>query len=108
MATAAAALLFPATTKAEEVAWGAEQFAPDLVWQPREQVARKAVSGAAQYPTRFITYLSRFLLNFDEASAQWWAWMFLPTFSAMQHPRLSTRPLEEQRWQRPTTARHHF
>ena len=56
------------------MAWGAQVFAPDLVWQPRTKIVGTQVAkGATPYPTYFITYLSRFLLNFDESSAQWWA-----------------------------------
>ena len=76
VATTAAAVLLPSASRAEgeEVAWGAQVFAPDLVWQPRTKIVGTQVAkGATPYPTYFITYLSRFLLNFDESSAQWWA-----------------------------------
>ena len=76
VATTAAAVLLPSASRAEgeEVAWGAQVLAPDLVWQPRTKiVGTKVAKGATPYPTPFITYLSRFLLNFDESSAQWWA-----------------------------------
>ena len=75
VATTAAAVLLPSASRAEgeEVAWGAQVLAPDLVWQPRTKiVGTKVAKGATPYPTPFITYLSRFLLNFDESSAQWW------------------------------------
>ena len=46
-----------------------------LVWTPKAEVGARFVdegySGYA-YPTRFVTYLARFLLNYDEGSAAWW------------------------------------
>jgi len=50
--------------------------ATKLVWTPRAEVVARFVdegySGYA-YPQRFVTYLARFLLNYDEGSAEWWA-----------------------------------
>ena len=46
-----------------------------LVWTPRQEVGTRIIdegySGYA-YPQRFVTYLARFLLRFDAASAGWW------------------------------------
>lgn len=42
----------------------------DLVWQPRS-AAIKRVAKTSYAPT-FITYLARFLLNYDRDSAGWW------------------------------------
>ena len=45
------------------------------MWTPKAEVGARLVdegySGYA-YPTRFVTYLARFLLNYDEGSAEWW------------------------------------
>lgn len=50
--------------------------ATKLVWTPKAEVGARVVdegySGYA-YPQRFVTYLARFLLNYDEGSAEWWA-----------------------------------
>ena len=62
------------------VGFGANEFLADaqtkLVWTPKAEVGNRIIdegySGYA-YPQRFITYLARFLLNYDEGSAEWWA-----------------------------------
>ena len=41
-----------------------------LVWVPKVQAPSKAVK--TSYQPTFITYLSRFLLNYDRSSANWW------------------------------------
>ena len=41
-----------------------------MVWVPKEQAPAKAI--ITSYQPTFITYLSRFLLNYDRSSANWW------------------------------------
>jgi solute carrier family 25 phosphate transporter 3 len=41
-----------------------------LVWQPSSEIRGKGSTSA--YPVRFTTYLTRFLLNFDAPSREWW------------------------------------
>jgi hypothetical protein len=41
-----------------------------MVWIPKEQAPVKSV--ITSYQPTFITYLSRFLLNYDRSSANWW------------------------------------
>lgn len=41
-----------------------------LVWQPSSEVRGKGAGSS--YPVRFTTYLTRFLLNFDPPSREWW------------------------------------
>eukprot|EP00965_Chrysotila_dentata_P233130 6199400-Pleurochrysis_carterae.AAC.2 len=43
-----------------------------LVWEPRSELPVRA-SGGVEYPPRFVTYLARFLLNYDAGSRQWWS-----------------------------------
>ncbi|KOO32382.1 hypothetical protein Ctob_002315 [Chrysochromulina tobinii] len=42
-----------------------------LEWEPRSSIPR--LTEKTSYQPRFITYLARFLLNFDRGSAAWWA-----------------------------------
>ena len=42
-----------------------------LVWEPRGKLPPRSTISSSYKPF-FITYLARFLLNYDESSAQWW------------------------------------
>ena len=42
-----------------------------LVWEPRSELP-PAGDVRQVYPKRFITYLARFLLRYDQGSSQWW------------------------------------
>ena len=48
--------------------WGESESS--MVWIPKGQALTKAVT--TSYQPTFITYLSRFLLNYDKSSANWW------------------------------------
>ncbi|CAM9631969.1 unnamed protein product, partial [Ectocarpus sp. 4 AP-2014] len=51
-----------------------------LVWSPKSEIMKRAKSTGGRtatgtnetYPVRFVTYLARFLLNYDKASRQLW------------------------------------
>ena len=84
-AAGAAISLTPVTASAAELRrFGAGRLSPNalsdeqtkLVWTPKAEVgARIRDDGYSgyDYPPRFVTYLARFLLNFDEGSSKWWA-----------------------------------
>ena len=52
--------------------WGAEGIL-DWVANDRQQTAVASRVSSAYYSAEFVTYLSRFLLNFDGSCAAWWA-----------------------------------
>ena len=65
IATGAPAWAEPPT----ELVWPTE-LAPELVWQPKSANAPRAAK--TSYQPTFVTYLARFLLNYDRSSAGWW------------------------------------
>ena len=64
--TAAAVTLAVAAPPANAV----EYTSPTMVWIPKAEAPARAV--VTSYQPTFITYLSRFLLNYDSSSANWW------------------------------------
>jgi solute carrier family 25 phosphate transporter 3 len=62
----AAAQALSASTAAQQP----QQPAAELVWQPRSANAPR--SEKTSYQPTFITYLARFLLNYDKGSANWY------------------------------------
>ncbi|CAN0081634.1 unnamed protein product [Ectocarpus sp. 6 AP-2014] len=57
-----------------------EQLDEIVVWSPKSEIMKRAKSTGGRtatgtnetYPVRFVTYLARFLLNYDKASRQLW------------------------------------
>ncbi|CAM9782509.1 unnamed protein product, partial [Ectocarpus fasciculatus] len=57
-----------------------EQLDEIVVWSPKSEILKRAKSTGGRtaagtnetYPVRFVTYLARFLLNYDKASRQLW------------------------------------
>ena len=64
--TAAAAVEVAAVLPAR----ASESELGSMVWIPKAQAPAKLVT--TSYQPTFITYLSRFLLNYDKSSANWW------------------------------------
>ena len=68
--TAAAAALVATVPPARASELG--QLDGGMVWIPKSEAPAKAARITTSYQPTFITYLSRFLLNYDRTSANWW------------------------------------